>query len=88
MAVRFISCDQAFDVVCQACAGHFVATQFSAEVRVESQSASEVHLKSFDAIAVVIGDDLPFEANVGQLGSGARVGTSVETDFQWDVEVT
>ena len=64
-----------------------MAAELAAEVRVEAERPAEVDLEALHPVAVGVGDDLPLQADVGDLGAGAGVGAAVEGDAQRHVEV-
>ena len=80
--------DDALDVVTQFCRGDLVSANLAAEVGIEPQRTTEVNLETLDTVALVVGDNLPLESDVGNLRAGAGIRAAIERNGDWDVEVT
>src|SRR3954447_6494604 len=72
--------DDVGDVVVEAGAGDLVGAQLAAELRLEAEAATEVHLEALDLPAVGVHHQLALEAEVGDLGPRARVRAAVDVD--------
>ena len=67
--------------------GRLQAADLAAETGVEAERSAQVDLEPLDLVAVVVGDDLALEPDVGDLDAGAGVGAAVDVDRQGHVDL-
>ena len=65
-----------------------MSTELFAKVGVKAEGTTQVHLEALNLVALFIGDQLAFQSNIGNLCAGTRIRAAIQTDPQWNIQIT